>query len=355
MGEREGKRRGEGEERADFDVCANAKLSPDSRRAGVRRSARTRIGKIARLPNEIREQLNRRLQDGEEGHKLLDWLNALPQAQKMLSAKFGGRPISKQNLSEWRQGGYRDWVRAEEDRLRVDRLTEQAAQLAVPDGESPLSERLAAVLLVQLAGVLEELQDDSLPPAERWQLLRQMLREVAQARREDNRAAKLRIEQDRWEWERERMDEERTQRADAEEKEELCAPIKAAFIDFPMLMQAFGGGEQGRDAAAQILEIQHDLKPGTLYRRKPSNPVKHGQSEVGADGSDSSVRSNKSGKSAKAPKRRRSRSRRVKPSQTSPTKETLPQDPAPASAVEPPPQANTIQEEPGTDTPSPGA
>jgi len=31
----------------------------------------TRVGKIARLPREIREQLNRRLQDGEPGKRLV--------------------------------------------------------------------------------------------------------------------------------------------------------------------------------------------------------------------------------------------------------------------------------------------
>ena len=65
----------------------------------------TRNGKIARLPCRIRTQLNRRLQDGELGPQLVEWLNALPEAQKILAAEFGGRPINEQNLSEWRLGG----------------------------------------------------------------------------------------------------------------------------------------------------------------------------------------------------------------------------------------------------------
>ena len=69
----------------------------------------TRKGKIARLPREVREQLNRRLQDGEPGTKLVDWLNSLPEVQAVLSSEFDGRPIREQNLSEWKQGGYRDW------------------------------------------------------------------------------------------------------------------------------------------------------------------------------------------------------------------------------------------------------
>jgi hypothetical protein len=63
----------------------------------------TRLGKIARLPREIREELNVRLQNGEVGRKLVEWLNGLPAAQAVLAANFGGRAISMQNLSEWKQ------------------------------------------------------------------------------------------------------------------------------------------------------------------------------------------------------------------------------------------------------------
>ncbi len=68
----------------------------------------TRIGKIARLPHALRETLNRRLQDGEPGTELVAWLNGLPAVKQALAKDFGGRPITEQNLSEWRQRGYGD-------------------------------------------------------------------------------------------------------------------------------------------------------------------------------------------------------------------------------------------------------
>src|SRR5712671_2353536 len=74
----------------------------------------TRNGKIARLPREIREQLNRRLQDGEPGTKVVSWLNSLPDVQAVLAAEFESRAISEQNLSEWKAGGYRDWLLQQE-------------------------------------------------------------------------------------------------------------------------------------------------------------------------------------------------------------------------------------------------
>ena len=59
----------------------------------------TRLGKIARLPRKLREELNVRLQNGEAGTELVEWLNGLAAAEKVLKARFEGRPISEQNLS----------------------------------------------------------------------------------------------------------------------------------------------------------------------------------------------------------------------------------------------------------------
>ena len=252
--------------------------------AATRNRGRTRVGKIARLPNEVRQELNQRLQDGEPGESLLDWLNALPKVRKVLAAQFTGRPITKQNLSEWKLGGYRDWEQAEEDRLRMERLTERAAQWAAADNENPLSQQLAAVLLVELAATLDRLRDESLPLAERWRLLRQMLQQVAQMRREDHRAGQLRIEEERREWE-ERLGFEHRK---AKQKE-LTAPYDAA-MEPPVVAEDHedhGGSEMVRQVAAHLPgikrpEIKHEPKPGTLgatsgrRRPKPADPVKPG-------------------------------------------------------------------------------
>ena len=69
----------------------------------------TRNGKIARLPKEIREQLNQRLNDGRQGKELVVWLNSLPEVRAVLAALFEGKVINKQNLSQWRNGGFREW------------------------------------------------------------------------------------------------------------------------------------------------------------------------------------------------------------------------------------------------------
>lgn len=117
----------------------------------------SRNGKIARLPRYLREQLNRRLEDGEPGPQLLAWLNCVPQVTQMLASEFGGREINEQNLSEWRQGGFRDWQRQQEACDRVRRLTDQSEALAEAAEGEQVSDRLAVVFAVELHMLLEQL------------------------------------------------------------------------------------------------------------------------------------------------------------------------------------------------------
>jgi hypothetical protein len=58
-----------------------------------------RNGKIARLPREIRDELNTRLAEGEPGGPLPEWLNGLPAVKAVLDRHFGGQTISKRTPS----------------------------------------------------------------------------------------------------------------------------------------------------------------------------------------------------------------------------------------------------------------
>jgi hypothetical protein len=78
----------------------------------------TRTGKIARLPKAVREELNRRLLDGEQRTRLVDWLNEQEEVRAVLKADFEGEPISKANLSNWLAGGFEEW-RQEQKALDV--------------------------------------------------------------------------------------------------------------------------------------------------------------------------------------------------------------------------------------------
>ncbi len=89
----------------------------------------TRNGKIAHLPAQLRNELNEHLENGQRANALADWLNGLDEVQKILAAHFQARPISPQNISEWRHGGFLEW-RAERDLLHTLHNSESGAKIA---------------------------------------------------------------------------------------------------------------------------------------------------------------------------------------------------------------------------------
>jgi hypothetical protein len=173
---------------------------------------KTRNGKIARLPRDLREQLNRRLDEGEPGKRLVVWLNALPEAQAVLAAEFGGRPVSEQNLSEWKGGGYRDWQRSQERRDVVRQLTAEAEELAGTTGEVTVSAALSTVLLAELALTARELLAETSDPETRWERLQEVMRRLAQLRREESNASRARVTRERWEQELQQAEAKRCAR-----------------------------------------------------------------------------------------------------------------------------------------------
>ncbi len=163
---------------------------------------RARVGKIARLPREVREQLNRRLLDGEKGQTLLVWLNSHKKVQGILKAEFDGRGISKQNLSEWMHGGYREWVFQQEAIEVVRRMDIDAAELNKAS-KTPLidllSRRLAAQYMVMLANGMNG--KGAIDP----RLLNELCGNVVALRRSDQRADRLKIDRDRLKMERDEL------------------------------------------------------------------------------------------------------------------------------------------------------
>ena len=154
------------------------------------------LGKIARLPKSIREQLNRRLLNGEPGPKLLRWLNHEPQVQAVLQDLFAGRPINQPNLSHWRTGGFRDWLAHQALLRRVQTLIESAQELS-PSAARALTEQISIKFVAaSLLDLPAYLQLDSHPPAE-FRRLEQIVALLTHLRRSDHLAAKLHFERER--------------------------------------------------------------------------------------------------------------------------------------------------------------
>lgn len=120
---------------------------------------RTRQGKIARLPHTLREEVCRRLLDGQTSPMILEWLNHRAEAQAVWERHFEGAPATNQNLSEWRLGGYKDWL---ERRQKVDQLktlSSFAVDLARAGGGT-LSDGAAAIAAGKILEVMESAEED---------------------------------------------------------------------------------------------------------------------------------------------------------------------------------------------------
>lgn len=87
------------------------------------------LSKIARLPRDIREQLNSKLDNGELGPTILPWLNDLPEVQKIVREQFKGVAVSDQNLSTWRETGYATWQVGQERVHKLRQLSEMALKM----------------------------------------------------------------------------------------------------------------------------------------------------------------------------------------------------------------------------------
>ena len=187
----------------------------------------TRNGKIARLPKAIREELNQRLEDGQMGIWLVEWLNSLPEVQTVLAEQFDGRAINEVNLTEWKGGGFLDWQARRDMRVHAQELAEESSDLktALPGA---LAEHLNMVVAGRYAELLNQWNgavDDAF--VKRVKGLRLLSANITMLRREDVRVERLALEQDK------RSDDKKTTQAKALE---LCLD---ASKKFPKVDDAF--------------------------------------------------------------------------------------------------------------------
>jgi hypothetical protein len=100
----------------------------------------TRRGKVARLPKPTRDMINRMLDDGLPYHVIIDELGE------------AGQGLNIQNLSNWKHGGYQDWLKHQEllekCRLEVEYATELLQQLGADASQIQAACQLVAALQV---------------------------------------------------------------------------------------------------------------------------------------------------------------------------------------------------------------
>lgn len=156
----------------------------------------TRTGKIARLPKAVREKLNRRLDDGEPGKQLVVWLNGLSDVQDVLEVEFGSRPITEQNLSEWKKGGYEEWRKAQEAVDFATALSEEAQGVEEAADGPAIIDRVASIASVMLGRILRDLSGKAARSARARRELLEIATTLVSLRRSHQSAERLRMKRD---------------------------------------------------------------------------------------------------------------------------------------------------------------
>jgi hypothetical protein len=254
---------------------------------------KTRNGKIARLPLEIRDQLNIRLADGEPGSRLVAWLNSNPAVMIVMAEQFEGRPITEQNISEWRTGGYEEWLTLRSFLDETHILSENAGEIA----ETGISyDHLHMVLLAYHAHLL---QNWMIMPEDEFKgkldALRKLTASIMNMRRAELQKARLQLQRERLEllrekqslksvsWSKAAASTSGNARPRASETRPTAAPCASpSGPDFPSTADSRGGESAAPPLSAPAPEsapnapnpsgrIQPELPP--LVTHSPSHPL----------------------------------------------------------------------------------
>lgn len=102
-----------------------------------------RTGKIARLPAEIREEVNEMLYAGVEYPRIADWL-----------AEQGHPGFIPMNISRWRDGGYEEWLKHQERLEQMEAKTTYAVELAQSSDGAKFQEATLSLTAIQFFEVL---------------------------------------------------------------------------------------------------------------------------------------------------------------------------------------------------------
>jgi hypothetical protein len=121
--------------------------------------ATCRTGKIGSIPADIRRELNVRLYNGEKGPRLLAWLNEQPDVKRIMEEQWNSEPVSASNLSEWRGGGYKDFLRRQETVENTKALSQWALDLAKAAG-GDLAAGPSAIAAGKLLSFIEDAGED---------------------------------------------------------------------------------------------------------------------------------------------------------------------------------------------------
>ena len=128
---------------------------------------------------------------------MLKWLNELPAMRALLEREYGGKAVSKQNLCQWRAGGFAEWQARREILGSLDELTAEAEELtAATDGR--LTAHLATVLAGRYAAIVAGWNGEMDEAIQfKLKVLHGLCRDVAELRQGEIREARRELKEER--------------------------------------------------------------------------------------------------------------------------------------------------------------
>jgi hypothetical protein len=159
------------------------------------RSGRARTGKIARLPHAVRQALNERLRDGLSCDDILAWINSLPVARESLQKHGDGAPITQDNISRWRHGGYAGWLEHQQATEALAIMAEAGRGIGQEQREA-LTGQLALAVAARMVEELRKFNEMPEGPAKSaaW---KNLVWSLTLLRRSEFYAGKLQLERDK--------------------------------------------------------------------------------------------------------------------------------------------------------------
>ncbi|MGA3180591.1 MAG: hypothetical protein ABSF38_09635 [Verrucomicrobiota bacterium] len=222
-----------------------------------------RNGKIAKLPPDTRDELNLRMEDGQDGAKLLQWLNSLPEVQQSLKDSFDGLPVNRQNLCEWRKGGYREWQIRRDLESHACRLKQTTRDMEDVLNIPTLPADLIAALALRYAAVLNTWDGEPDPRlTEKLRLLHSLGRDIALIQKTTERATKQAADYNQ-------MLEDSTESGVRAARKKALISVWAALRS-KELAKSFGGGKHAQWLADYMTALEFGLPFPNSAPEKPS-------------------------------------------------------------------------------------
>ena len=114
-----------------------------------RQTRRSRVGKVARLTNDVRDSICLMMQDGFTSRAILQKLG--PDAQG----------LNQGHLSEWKRGGFLDWQRENLWQAELKAQQQFALQLLLTNDETKLPHVVLQIAATQIFQALRKIAPDN--------------------------------------------------------------------------------------------------------------------------------------------------------------------------------------------------